>query len=134
VASATAGRDPFAGVRPLQKSGTLLVDGRGVALHEAGSCLGRSGVCRRGESLAARRKKKQAEVESYRHDKSRKNDPPVKIVAEGHVPLIPQAQYHDSPRRPPTLRFERDGKPDALPELLREAKRRHERPAQGATR
>ena len=40
------------------------------------------------------------------------------------MPLVPKAQYRYSPRRPPTLRFDKDGTPDALPELLREAKRR----------
>jgi len=70
------------------------------------------------------RKQTQTTVETYRHDETRKNIPPAKIAAEGQVPLVPKAQYRYSPRRPPTLRFDREGKPDALPELLRQAKRR----------
>jgi adenine-specific DNA-methyltransferase len=47
-----------------------------------------------------------------------KNNPPAKIAAEGHVPLVPKAEYTYSPRRPPELRFDPTGRTDELPELL----------------
>ena len=40
------------------------------------------------------------------------------------MPAIPKAQYAYSPRLPPVLRFDPNGKPDALPELLAESTRR----------
>ena len=52
---------------------------------------------------------------------TRKNNPPAKIAAEGHVPLIPKAEYLYSPRRPPELRFDPTGGADQLPELLAKA-------------
>ncbi len=60
----------------------------------------------------------------YRHaEATRKNNPPAKIAAEGFVPLVPKAEYHYSPRRPPELRFDRAGTADELPELLAKATR-----------
>ena len=62
-------------------------------------------------------------VADYRHlDATRKNNPPAKIAAEGHVPLIPKAEYSYSPRLPPELRFDTTGRADDLPEFLAEAK------------
>jgi adenine-specific DNA-methyltransferase len=64
-------------------------------------------------------------VEDYRHTKAkRKNNPPAKIAAEGIVPPVPPIEYAYSPRRPPVLRFDPQGGPDKLPELLAEATRR----------
>ena len=64
-------------------------------------------------------------VKDYRYEEAtRKNNPPAKIASEGLVPAVPKAQYFYSPRRPPKLQFDPDGKPDALPELLAEARRR----------
>ena len=61
----------------------------------------------------------------YRHKRERrKNVPPAKIAGEGVVPFIPKAEYHYSPHRPPVLRFDPAGSPDALPELLAAAKTR----------
>ncbi len=61
----------------------------------------------------------------YRHDEAkRKNNPPAKIAAEGQVPLMPKIEYEYSPRLPPVLRFDPTGGPDALPELIEEAKQR----------
>ncbi len=79
-----------------------------------------------GESHVAKRKKKtKTRVEDYRHDEAkRKNNPPAKIAAEGVVPVIPKAKYYYNPRRPPVLRFDPDGGPDKLPELIAEARRR----------
>lgn len=64
-------------------------------------------------------------VTDYRFpDATRKNNPPAKIAAEGHVPLVPKAQYAYSPRRPPELRFDPSGRSDELPELLSVARQR----------
>lgn len=40
------------------------------------------------------------------------------------MPVVPKAQYSYSPRRPPELQFDPTGRPDALPELLRQARER----------
>src|SRR5271165_2051301 len=64
-------------------------------------------------------------VSDYRFpEATRKNNPPAKIAAEGHVPLIPKAEYTYSPRRPPELRFDPTGLTDVLPELLATARQR----------
>jgi len=64
-------------------------------------------------------------VTDYRFpDATRKNNPPAKIAAEGHVPLVPRAEYTYSPRRSPELRFDPTGRTDELPELLAAAKQR----------
>ncbi len=66
-----------------------------------------------------------APVVDYRHpEATRKNNPPAKIAAEGHVPLLPKAEYSYSPRLAPALRFDAAGSADELPELLAEATRR----------
>lgn len=75
----------------------------------------------------AKKKAKQtsAQVEDYRHKSAkRKNNPPAKIAAEGVVPPIPNIEYSYSPRRPPTLCFDRSGEADTLPDLLAEATQR----------
>ncbi|HLG95184.1 MAG TPA: site-specific DNA-methyltransferase [Bryobacteraceae bacterium] len=64
-------------------------------------------------------------VADYRFpEATRKNNPPAKIAAEGHVPLVPKAEYFYSPRRPPELRFDPTGRTDELPELLATARQR----------
>jgi adenine-specific DNA-methyltransferase len=64
-------------------------------------------------------------VTDYRFpEATRKNNPPAKIAAEGHVPLVPKAEYTYSPRRPPELRFDPTGRADKLTELLATARRR----------
>jgi len=71
-----------------------------------------------------KRTKRETTVEDYRHEEAkRKNIPPAKIAAEGTVPTVPKARYYYSPRRPPELRFDPDGGPDVLPELLAKARR-----------
>jgi adenine-specific DNA-methyltransferase len=63
-------------------------------------------------------------VTDYRFpEATRKNNPPAKIAAEGHVPLLPKTEYTYSPRRPPELRFDGTGGADELPELLAKATR-----------
>ena len=70
----------------------------------------------------ARQKKSEKEIEDYRHSgETRKNNPPAKIAAEGVIPLLPKAQYAYSPRRSPELRFDADGLPDRIQDLLDEA-------------
>ncbi len=82
--------------------------------------------------MATRKKKgdsggegRSAPVADYRHpEATRKNNPPAKIAAEGHVPLLPKAEYSYSPRLAPVLRFDPTGSADELPELLAAATRR----------
>lgn len=82
--------------------------------------------------MATRKKKGNSEgegrtapVADYRHpEATRKNNPPAKIAADGHVPLLPKAEYSYSPRLAPVLRFDPTGSADELPELLAEATRR----------
>src|SRR3954465_6929720 len=82
--------------------------------------------------MANKKKAKAAAAESgldkvtdYRFpEATRKNNPPAKIAAEGHVPLIPKAEYLYSPRRPPELRFDLTGRADQLPELLATTRQR----------
>jgi adenine-specific DNA-methyltransferase len=63
-------------------------------------------------------------VAVYLHPEAkRKNNPPAKIAAEGHVPLVPKADYFYSPRLAPVLRFDPTGAPDELPVLLAKATR-----------
>jgi len=60
-------------------------------------------------------------VTDYRFpEATRKNNPPAKIAAEGHVPLIPKAEYLYSPRRQPELRFDPAGRADELPKATRQ--------------
>lgn len=64
-------------------------------------------------------------IADTRHPNARrKNNPPAKIAAEGAVPVIAKAQYAYNPHLPPVLRFDADGKPDALPDLLAAARTR----------
>ncbi len=68
---------------------------------------------------------RKTEVTDYRHKQAkRKNNPPAKIAGEGTVPAVPKAVYEYNPHLPPVLRFDVEGKPDKLPELLAEARRR----------
>jgi len=77
---------------------------------------------RRGSGRARRRR--QTEVQDYRHEaEKRKNIPPAKIAAEGTVPAVPKARYEYNPHLPPVLRFDQHGEADKLPELLAKATR-----------
>ncbi|MGA2197985.1 MAG: site-specific DNA-methyltransferase, partial [Bryobacteraceae bacterium] len=61
-------------------------------------------------------------VTDYRFpEATRKNNPPAKIAAEGHVPVVPKVDYTYSPRRPPELRFDPTGRGDKVPELVAKA-------------
>jgi len=61
----------------------------------------------------------------YRHEGARrKNIPPASIAAEGKIPYAAKVRYHYSPHLPPVLRFDPDGSPAKLPELVAEAGRR----------
>ena len=66
------------------------------------------------------------DVEDYRHDNAtRKNNPPAGIAAYGVVREQPKHEYAYNPHLPPVLRFDGNGNPDKLSELLEKA--RHER-------
>ena len=68
---------------------------------------------------------RKTQVTDYRHKQAkRKNNPPAKIAGEGTVPAVPKATYEYNPHLPPVLRFDPDGMPDELPELLAEARQR----------
>lgn len=55
---------------------------------------------------------------------TRKNIPPVGLEARGKIVREKQLAYQYNPHLPPVLRFDADGKADALPELLEEAGKR----------
>ena len=64
-------------------------------------------------------------VTDYRHENAtRVNIPPAKIAAEGAIPKVSDVRYDYSPRRPPTLRFDQQGAPDKLFDLLEKARHR----------
>jgi hypothetical protein len=67
----------------------------------------------------------QTPISDLRHTNAkRKNIPPAQIAGEGTVPLLGKVHYDYSPRRPPVLRFDADGGPDKVAELLAEAAKR----------
>jgi len=55
---------------------------------------------------------------------TRKNIPPVGLEARGKIVREKQLAYDYNPHLPPVLRFDADGKSDALPELIEEAGKR----------
>lgn len=55
---------------------------------------------------------------------SRKNIPPAGLEARGKIVREKQLSYDYNPHLPPVLRFDADGKADALPELLEEEGKR----------
>ena len=63
-------------------------------------------------------------VADYRHDKTRKNNPPAALAAQGRIAETPKQRYYYDPHLPPALRFDDSGESDQLPELLAEATRR----------
>ena len=63
-------------------------------------------------------------ISDYRHDATRKNNPPAALASQGRVREIPKQRYHYDPHLPPALRFDETGESDRLPELLQEATRR----------
>ncbi len=67
-------------------------------------------------------KKQETEVQDYRHDDaSRKNNPPAGIASHGKVHEQPKQEYAYNPHLPPSLRFDKNGDADQLPELLAKA-------------
>ncbi|MYB63149.1 site-specific DNA-methyltransferase [Candidatus Poribacteria bacterium] len=64
------------------------------------------------------------EVQDYRHDAKRKNNPPAGIAAQGKIQEKPKQEYSYNPHLPPNLRFDPNGDADKLPELLEEAQQR----------
>ena len=78
--------------------------------------------------MARRRRSEnqETEVEDYRHDQAtRTNNPPAGLAAYGTVREQPRHEYAYNPHLPPVLRFDGNGNPDKLSELLEKA--RHER-------
>ncbi len=74
----------------------------------------------------ARKKRttQEKEVQDYRHDAKRKNNPSAGIAAQGKVHEKPKQEYVYNPHLPPNLRFDPNGDADKLPELLQIAKQR----------
>lgn len=63
-------------------------------------------------------------MQDYRHaEAKRKNNPPARIAAEGHMPVLPKSEYAYNPHLPPVLRFDGSGEADRLPALLEKATR-----------
>ncbi len=67
-------------------------------------------------------KKPNTEIQDYRHDTKRVNNPPAGIAARGKINEPPKGEYAYNPHRPPRLRFDENGDADRLPELLQKAK------------
>ena len=67
-------------------------------------------------------KKPNTEIQDYRHDTKRRNNPPAGIAARGKINEPPKVEYAYNPHRPPRLRFDENGDADRLPELLQKAK------------
>ena len=63
-------------------------------------------------------------VADYRHDATRKNNPPAALASQGHIREVPKQRYYYDPHLSPVLRFDDTGESDRLPELLEEATRR----------
>ena len=74
----------------------------------------------------ARKKRttQEKEVQDYRHDAKRKNNPSAGIAAQGKIQEKPKQEYAYNPHLPPNLRFDPNGDADKLPELLEEAQQR----------
>jgi adenine-specific DNA-methyltransferase len=63
-------------------------------------------------------------VADYRHDATRRNNPPAGLAGQARVRETPRLAYGYDPHRPPELRFDPTGGEDALPPLLAEVTRR----------
>ena len=75
--------------------------------------------------MARRRRSENQEtqVEDYRHDQAtRTNNPPAGIAAYGSIHEQPKHEYIYNPHLPPVLRFDGNGNPDKLSELLNKAR------------
>ena len=69
-----------------------------------------------------RSENQETQVEDYRHDQAtRTNNPPAGIAAQGAIHEQPRHDYAYNPHLPPVLRFDENGDPDQLPELLEKA-------------
>ena len=63
-------------------------------------------------------------VADYRHDTTRKNNPPAALASQGRVQETRKQRYHYDPHLPPTLRFDDTGQADRVRELLAAARHR----------
>ena len=72
----------------------------------------------------ARKKRRETEVNDYRHEEAkRKNNPPAGIASHAKIREKPKREYAYNPHLPPVLRFDESGDADRLPELLEKAQR-----------
>lgn len=60
-------------------------------------------------------------IRNYRHDATRKNNPPAAIASEGKLPAAKPTRYSYDPHLPPVLRFDDTGTADRLQELIDKA-------------
>ena len=70
----------------------------------------------------AQRKKPHPDIQDYRHEAKRKNNPAAGIADRGTINEPPKVEYAYNPHRPPRLRFDENGDADRLTELLQKAK------------
>ena len=61
------------------------------------------------------------DIRDYRHDATRKNNPPAAIAGEGKLPSARRQRYSYNPHLPPVLRFDDTGSADRLHELINKA-------------
>lgn len=60
----------------------------------------------------------------YRHDATRKNNPPAGLAAQGKLRDIPKIEFAYNPHLPPVLLLDPTGAADKVPELLESARTR----------
>ena len=70
-----------------------------------------------------KRTTQEKEVQDYRHDAKRKNNPSAGNASQGKIHDPPKQEYVYNPHLPPNLRFDPNGDADKLPELLQKAQR-----------
>ena len=63
-------------------------------------------------------------VVDYRHDATRKNNPPAALASQGSVRDVRKWRYHYDPHLPPTLLYDDSGRADRVRELLHSARQR----------
>ena len=78
--------------------------------------------------MTTRRRRKadgdEAPVVDYRHDATRKNNPPAALASQGSVRGARKWRYHYDPHLPPTLLYDDSGRADRIRELLHSAQQR----------
>lgn len=81
-------------------------------------------VIRGVKTLTMTARKADFDIRHYKHDATRKNNPPAAIAGEGRLPEADKTRYAYDPHLPPVLRFDDTGAADRLPQLIEAATQR----------